>query len=415
MAEIDLSVYKRLGDLVSNGMDAFSKGYDINMQGQKDQNALRQFEQTYNQTHLSNLLDNQKKELANASDKLSLDQAKRKYEYTLWDSKYEMPTINGAPDFKTYLKDATAAGFGDLAKSTMTSMSDNLNQQMKDQAGQRETLVPQLKQLALGVQGRSPQEKQAISEEVSTNILNQTGVDIKQIFGKDWINTLVTSTQTPQQLRETAQSYDTPEGRNAKSTVSTRLRDQVNKLGGNVPDGVSAFELMSNPMYKTLVDQIPTETRVAALGQVAGANASKDRIDELRTRISDIAKVNSIRPVDFVLQKIGSLTNQEEAARLNQLVADLKAEGIEVTPSTNFSGVMDSLNSKYNQLTSTQQGQRVISQSKTLPTAQQEPPLAPKRYKITNKTTGATMDFDEQQLKILKSHKNSNNFTIEAQ
>lgn len=104
------------------------------------------------------------------------------------------------------------------------------------------------------------------------------------------------------ELRAQDSSFTSPEAKSGGSTFSRNMVDSLKKLGHDVPAGTSAYEIYSNPVWKTVIDSnIPSAgQRVAAKEGAAILGAGADDAEAGLKALGGVRKIAGT--------KIGSLT-----------------------------------------------------------------------------------------------------------
>jgi len=394
--------------------NAFSQGV---LTGQRTAQALQMGPIEVEAARLKNASASQQ----NAQNQLQLEENQRKAAFEQWDHAHELTTdpVTGEIDIQKYLTAATQAGHGKYAREAVAELTRVKSGLTGEASGQRAQIQKILIDTANGMQGMPQSQRDATKEAVRQDIVNRFKVDVNTSFGPNWDQSMVGAQYTPQSYQQKETQYATTEGRDPSSQTSISMRAQLNSMGAQIPDNISAFEIYNNPAYQTLVDQIATGTRVEAVKSIASGEQQKALIGNLLNRIDVLSKTNMVKPVESLKAAILRLGNTPAAAQLTAVVNDLAKLGIVVDEKTNLAGARDSLSGMMGSIESGQAGQAAIAGARTIPAAISEKPLgqtkqpsAQKMFTLIDKKSGKMTQITAAQADAVRAHKNASNFDI---
>ena len=345
-------------------------------------------------------LINQQTEISNAKSLTELETArinaekrKRQDEYDKWRAN-NAPKINpntGTYDVNDYITSAIQSGHGEFAlrdadelHSNQIKNAQSVQDLMKGHETAMETMAATLNQVPVKTP-EDPAARQTAANSMAESYLKKYGFDPRRMYGDNWYDVINKRSQVTADNR----NYNNAEGRDAKSQVSISLRNLINSQGGNIPDSVSAFEIISNPAYKQLYDQIDAGTRVAALKEAQKANVDINRIRNMVNTIDQSFK-NGVKPAETVRKWIDMALNDEERAQRRQIVAELEGLGIKISETDSVAGAKDALTRRLNELEGQRTGAVGVARSRTISSATESQPEQPTSSQPQQNSTGGT-------------------------
>jgi hypothetical protein len=328
-------------------------------------------------------LNIQAQQIANSRSLTQLEMArvqeakiKRQEEYDKWrgNNSPEINPATGTYDITDYIQRAIKSGHGEFALRD----ADELHKNQIDNAKNKQELMAghetAMQTFAATASQFPADQRQAEADRLATEYKQQHGIDPRDVYGPNWYDVILKRSQTTAENR----IYNTAEGRNPRSNISSSLRKIINDNGGSIPDNISAFEIVTNPLYREQYDRISPEVRTSAIERSQTARATIDKITGM-LGVIDQAFKDGIKPTETVRKWIESALNDDERAKRRQIISELKGMGIEIAETDSIQGARDALVRQQSIAEGTYTGAAGIASSKTISGAvAQQPTPAPK-------------------------------------
>jgi hypothetical protein len=365
-------------------------------------------------------LANQATQIANAQSltqletkRIELAKRQRQDEYDQWraTNSPEINPVTGTYDVNDYVSRAIKNGYGEFA---LRDANDLHTTQLANAKSQQDVVAGHetgFQTLSATLQQVPPNDRAQAADKMASAYEQKYGINPKAIYGDNWYDVINKRSQTTADNR----NYNNAEGRDPASQTSKNLRNLINTQGGNIPDSVSAFEIVSNPAYKELYDAIGPEARVGALKEAQRTNVDINRIRNIVSTIDQAFK-NGVKPAETIRKYIDMALNDEDRAQRKQIVSELKALGIDVSETDSIAGARDALTRRLNELEGQKAGAVGVARSRTISsatesqpeqptnTSRQEPQPTSGNIRVRVKSTGEIILATPNQLKMVQDN-----------